>query len=78
MDEFSETRSVKLEKSKTNGIFAHCIDKSEYDLSKGIQAKDVHAKWNTEDVIDSIRNIELKINQGQCFGICGSVGDGKV
>ena len=78
LEEFSETRSVRFETPTMNGVSDEKPKKSESDISNGILAKDVHAKWNPEDLSDSIRRISFKINQGQCFGICGSVGDGKV
>ena len=48
------------------------------NVTNGILARNVHAKWNSEDTIDSIQNITFEIKQGECYGICGSVGDGKV
>ena len=78
MEEFSETRSVRFKIPTMNGVSDEKPEESECEISNGILAKDVHAKWNAEDLSDSIRNISLKIKRGQCFGICGSVGDGKV
>ena len=78
LEEFSETRSVRFKMPTMNGVFDEKAEELECDISNGILAKDVHAKWNAEDISDSIRNISLKVKRGQCFGICGSVGDGKV
>ena len=78
LEEFSETRSVRFEIPTMNGVSEEKPEESEFDVSNGILAKDVHAKWNPEDLCDTIRRISFKVNQGQCFGICGSVGDGKV
>ena len=44
----------------------------------GILANRVTAKWNPEDDSDAIGDITFEIKKGQCYGICGSVGDGKV
>ena len=78
LEEFSETRSVRFKIPTMNGVSDEKPEESESDISNGIIAKDVHAKWNPEDLSDSITRICFKINKGQCFGICGSVGDGKV
>ena len=61
-----------------NGLLDGKKEQSKNHSLNGILAKNVHAKWNQEDDNDSIRNISFEIKQGQCFGICGSVGDGKV
>ena len=78
LEEFSETRSVMFKPPTMNGVSEKKPEELECDISNAILAKDVHAKWNSEDLSDTIRRISFKINQGQCFGICGSVGDGKV
>ena len=78
LEEFSETRAVNFDGPMTNGTFDGKVEHSKNHGLNGILAKNVHAKWNQEDDNDSIRNISFEIKQGQCFGICGSVGDGKV
>ena len=48
------------------------------NVADGILANSVTAKWNPEDDSDAIGDITFEIKKGQCYGICGSVGDGKV
>ena len=78
LEEFSETRAVNYDRRLVNGLCDGKMEQSENHSLNGIWAKNVHAKWIPEDDNDSIRNISFEIKQGQCFGICGSVGDGKV
>ena len=48
------------------------------NIADGILANSVTAKWNPEDDSDAIGDITFEIKKGHCYGICGSVGDGKV
>ena len=78
LEEFSETRDVK---SKTPGQLGNVGDKTERlgdNSMNGILANSVTAKWNPEDDSNAIGDITFEIKKGQCYGICGSVGDGKV
>ena len=78
LEEFSETRDVKSRTigngknldSKHGGLEGNVID--------GISARNVAAKWNSVDDSDAVNNITFEIKKGKCYGICGSVGDGKV
>ena len=69
---------MNLRTSVINGLNYHKIDKPIYNGPYGILARNVNAKWSPEDATDSIKNITFEIKQGECFGICGSFGDGKV
>ena len=48
------------------------------NIIDGIVASNVSAKWNSVDDSDAVNDITFAIKKGQCYGICGSVGDGKV
>ena len=62
LDEFSETRDVQELNASENSISAKCV----------------YAKWTQEDDSDTIKDISFDVKEGECYGICGSVGDGKV
>ena len=53
-------------------------DGLESNIIDGILACNVAAKWNSVDDSDAVNDITFEIKKGQCYGICGSVGDGKV
>ena len=59
-------------------MFSSEREVSDTKLNKGILAQNVCAKWSEEDNSDALNDITFEIKQGECYGICGSVGDGKV
>ena len=69
---------MKSKKNLTEGTFGGKLDLPEYNLTAGILAENVYAKWNDEDNTDAVNDISFEIKPGECYGICGSVGDGKV
>ena len=79
LDEFSETRDVHEYKVIGNGLVEGKLEGEELNTSKNsISAKCVYAKWTQEDDSDTIKDISFDVKEGECYGICGSVGDGKV
>ena len=69
---------MKSKSTLTAGSFGGKLGLPEDYLPAGILAQNVYAKWNDEDNSDAVNDISFEIKQGECYGICGSVGDGKV
>ena len=79
LDEFCETRDVHEYEVINNGFVEGKFPCKEFDTSKtSISAKRVFAKWTPEGDSDTIKDISFDVKGGECYGICGSVGDGKV
>ena len=62
-----------------NGFVEGKFACKEFVTSKtSIFAKRVFARWTPEGDSDTIKDISFDVKGGECYGICGSVGDGKV
>ena len=78
LEEFTETRDVNKKVTVAKDALDNKINRPLSNLSNGILARNICAKWNPNDMSDAIRDITFEIKNGECYGICGSVGDGKV
>ena len=72
LEEFTETRNVQ-ERADTCEELSNTLS-----MTCGATVKNIYSKWNMEDALDVIKNVTFDIKNGECYGICGSVGDGKV
>ena len=75
LEEFTETRNVQERADIGNDL---CNDSPASSMSCGVVVRSIYSKWNMEDTLDMIKNVTFEIKNGECYGICGSVGDGKV
>ena len=77
LEEFDERlgRKKKNDLSK-NGVIDR-LDANNLKSSSFITFRNVSAKWNSNDNVNTIKDVSFHIERGQCYGVCGSVGVGK-
>ena len=79
LDEFCETRDALEYEAIGNVPVEGKLERTKLNASnKSISAKHVFSKWTPDDDLDTIKDISFDVKEGECYGICGSVGDGKV
>ena len=87
LEDFVETRQIQF----TNEYYGNglCLSplnnpstNNEEQCSSSINVCNIHGKWNSDAADDSLhdtlKNVSFEMKNGECYGICGSVGDGKV
>ena len=75
LEEFTETRNVHERATVSE---ERSDDEAASSMTCGVIVRSIFSKWNIEDTLDVIKNVTFEIKDGECYGICGSVGDGKV
>ena len=75
LEEFTETRNVQERADVGNDL---CNNGTASSMACGVVVRSICSKWNMEETSDMIKNVTFEIKNGECYGICGSVGDGKV
>ena len=78
MEEFSDTRRIRENTPRVSETVDSKIDWEENNEKYGILVRNISAKWNPSNQTNALKDISFAIKKGECYGICGSVGDGKV
>ena len=77
LEEFTVMEHEKKDLGVANAVIYNESGLLELSTRSNITVRNACAKWNPMADLHTIKDITFQISKGECYGICGSVGDGK-